>query len=295
MATHRARRRYTAFAGGLAVLAFILGFMTSPANAAPPPPVTYVALGDSYTAGTGSGGLYRPPVACWQSHPGYVDDVAATGRVTLLANLACHGAVLSPASPFYDGVTPTVLEQVLGGQPALQNAGLVSVTAGAIDAGSLLILAACSAPGPVSCADTVAAVAANLPSLQAGLVSTYQAIQAAAPNARIAVMGYPRLFDPVNGVPVLPPSNQLLVNQAVDALNATIKAAVLASGTNAQFVDVTSRFIGHAANSGAESWIVLEFLSPLPDANFHPNVAGHLNGYASALISAIKPAKLAKQ
>ena len=298
MATHRARRRHLAFAGGLAALALTLGFTASPATAAPPPPVTYVALGDSYTAGTGAGDLYRPPVACWQSSPGYVDDVAATGGVTLVANLACHGAVLFPAGPFYDGVTPSVFQQIFAGQQALAGADLVSVTAGAVDAGSLLALQNCSTPDTQLCAATVSGIIANLPVIESGLEIIYQNIRASAPEATLAVMGYPRLFDPANGLPVIPPANQAQVNLAIDALNATIAKAVADSQTNAKFIDVTKRFLGHAANS-ADPWLVM-ILAPvppfdrLPDANFHPNVAGHL-AYAAALLSAIKPAQLAKR
>ena len=300
MATHRARRRHLAFAGGLVALALTLGFTASPATAAPPPPVTYVALGDSYTAGTGAGGLYRPPVACWQSHPGYVDDVAATGRVTLLDNLACHGAVLFPAGPFYDGLTPSVFEQInsTAGQSALHNAELVSITAGAVDAGSLLALQACSTPDAQLCEGTVNGIIANLPVVESGLEIIYQTIRASAPGATIAVLGYPRLFDPANGLPVIPPANQAQVNLAIDALNTTIAKAVADSQTNAKFIDVTKKFLGHAANS-ADPWLVM-VLAPvppfdrLPDANFHPNAAGHL-AYAAALLSATKPAQLAKR
>ncbi|BCW07793.1 hydrolase [Arthrobacter sp. NtRootA1] len=281
-------------------MALTLGFTASPATAAPPSPVNYVALGDSYTAGTGAGDLYRPPVACWQSSPGYVDDVAETGRVALVANLACHGAVLFPAGPFYDGVTPSVFQQITSsaGQSALQNAGLVSITAGAVDAGSLLALQNCSTPDTQLCEGTVSGIIANLPVIESGLEIIYQNIRASAPEATLTVMGYPRLFDPANGLPVIPPANQSQVNLAVDALNATIAKAVADSRTNAKFIDVTKKFLGHAANS-ADPWLVM-ILAPvppfdrLPDANFHPNEAGHL-AYAAALLSAVKPAQLAKR
>lgn len=301
MATHQLRRRHTAFAGGLAIVALCLGFMASPATAAPPPPVTYVALGDSYTAGTGAGDLSRPPVACWQSPGGYVDLVDASPKVALVDNLACHGSVLSDISPFYDFVTPTIGEQILGGQQALAGADLVSITAGAVDAGSGLALQACATPDTQRCAATVTAIIQSLESgeLQTALATTYQAIQVSAPDAVIAVLGYPRLFDPaqgdivINGTTIVPVQNQILVNQAIDALNATIAAAVESSGTNAVFIDVTKRFLGHAVNSD-NPWIVLDLTQPLADANFHPNDAGH-QAYASVLLSSVKLTQLAKR
>jgi lysophospholipase L1-like esterase len=175
---------------------------------------------------------------------------------------------------------------------------LVSLTAGAIDAGSLLALQNCSTPDTQLCEATVNGIIANLPVIESGLEITYQSIRASAPGATLAVLGYPRLFDPANGLPVIPPANQTQVNLATDALNATIAKAVAESQTNAKFIDVTKKFVGHAANS-ADPWLVM-ILAPvppfdrLPDANFHPNAAGHL-AYAAALLSAIKPAQLAKR
>ncbi|MFC8038827.1 SGNH/GDSL hydrolase family protein [Paenarthrobacter sp. NPDC057355] len=304
MAKQNTRRRIPALVGGLAIAALTLGFTAAPATAAPPPPLDYVALGDSYTAGTGADGLYWPDdETCWQSEGGYVDLVAATGRVDLVANAACHGAFLVPL-----GRATPINAQLAGLIPGSLNAttDLVSITAGALDAGSGLALQACSTPDAQLCSLTVAGTISNLQSgsLQGALALTYQTIQAAAPNATITVLGYPRLFDPaqgdivVNGITVVPVVNQILVNQAIDALNATIAKAVRASSTNAVFIDVTKRFRGHAVNSD-NPWLVLR-LAPvlpntrLPDANFHPNDAGH-QAYASALLSTVKPAKLVKQ
>ncbi|WP_426996801.1 SGNH/GDSL hydrolase family protein [Pseudarthrobacter sp. N5] len=301
MATLTVRRRRPALAAGLATMAMALGFAAIPAEAAPPPKVSYVAVGDSYTAGTGAGAAVRPAnTPCWQSHPGYVDDVGATGRVNLVANGACHGAALSTASPAYDGVTPTVAAQIGGlafaGALSPQT-GLVSITAGANDVGVYNVLFLCAQYDQTVCSAAVNASAAALPALGSGLAQTYAGIHGVAPNAKIAVLGYPRLFDPINGIPAVPAANQTLVNQATDTLNATIAAAVaganLSYGANAQYVDVSGRFTGHAANS-LDPWIVLDTSNPFADYNFHPNVTGHSLGYAAALMSAVKPSQLAK-
>ncbi|WGM19575.1 SGNH/GDSL hydrolase family protein [Paenarthrobacter sp. OM7] len=298
MATHHVRRRHTALAGGLAILALCLGFTVSPASAAPPTPVDYVALGDSYTAGTGAGDLAGPfpAVPCWQSAGGYVDIVDASTRVTLIDNAACHGAFLGPV-----GTSTPVAQQIaeLSGTALNSETDLVSITAGALDAGSGLALQACSTPDTQTCAVIVAGIIQNLGTVEAALEATYQSIQLAAPNATLVVLGYPRLFDPakgdivVGGVTVVPVANQILVNQAVDALNATIAKAVAESGTSAVFVDVTKRFTGHAVNSD-NPWIVLDLTQPLLDANFHPNDAGH-QAYASVMLSSVQLNKLVKR
>lgn len=97
----------------------------------------------------------------------------------------------------------------------------------------------------------------------------------------------------IGGVTVVPVSNQIAVNVAVNALNATIAKAVAENGTNAVFVDVTKRFLGHAVNSD-NSWIVLDLAQLQADSNFHPNDAGH-QAYASALLSTVRPARLVKR
>lgn len=229
-----------------------------------------------------------------------MDVVAETGRVNLLENGgACHGGAL--LFPVFGVPIPSVSEQIdiLGSD--LAAAELVSITAGANDirsGGDALV--ACLTQTLVVCQAAVNSAMSLLPGLELTLAEFYKDLAEAAPNATIAVMGYPpRLFDPVNGVPIISVEHQIEVNRAVDALNMTIEAAVEASDANAVFVDVTKRFRGHAVNS-AEPWVVLvpapvpPPFERLPDANFHPNPAGH-QAYAAALLSTIKPAQLAKK
>lgn len=290
------RRRPLALAASAATVALAFGLSGAPAQAAPPARVSYVALGDSYAAGTGAGAALRPAnTPCWQSQPGYVDVVGGTGRVMLEANGACHGALLTGGAE-----APSVHSQISGaaGSGDLNSStGLISITAGANDVGFRQVLLDCSFLDEAGCRTAIDAASAAFPALGAGLVQTYVGIHAAAPNAKIAVMGYPRLFDPANGLPVIPPANQVLVNRATDSLNATIAGAAATSsrlGANAQFVDVTAGFTGHAANS-PDPWLALDTSNPFADSNFHPNAAGHSQGYTSALMGAVKPAQLAEQ
>lgn len=304
MAASAVRRRRPAFGAGLATMAMALGFAAVPAEAAPPPKADYVALGDSYTAGTGAGAAYRPAgVACWQSHPGYVDVASKTGRLNLVANAACHGAALATSSPAYDTaiITPTVEQQLMGlvlTQKISRDTELVSITAGANDLGFSSVLGACAFFNQPVCADAVAQATspAALGLLGGGLARTYAAIHQQAPNAKIAVMGYPLLFDSTSLYEPIPAAHQELINEATFKVNATLESAVTAANltyqANAQYVDVSTLFAGHAVNS-ADPWIVLDGRQPPPDYNFHPNKAGH-RAYSSALLAAVKPAQLAR-
>jgi lysophospholipase L1-like esterase len=295
MSDGTARRRRTAFAGGLAATALALGFAAVPAQAAPAAQLSYVAVGDSYTAGTGAGAASNPGTsACWQSSPGYVADVGATGRVSLVINGACHGALLS------GGLATSVKDQIgtLAYAGALNaSTGLVTITAGANDAGVNQVIGVCATSPLDHCAAAVAASQGALPAVRDGLTATYAGLHSVAPNAKIAVLGYPRLFAPADGIPQLSAEKQVLLNQATDRLNAAISEAVGNAnfgGANAQFVDVTARFAGHEANS-LDPWIVLDRDNPFADSNFHPNAAGHALGYAAAVMGEVKPAKLARQ
>ncbi|WP_284980356.1 SGNH/GDSL hydrolase family protein [Arthrobacter sp. fls2-241-R2A-200] len=275
------------------------GLITAPAEAAPRAKVDFVAIGDSFTAGTGSGGEFRPAgLPCWQSPPGYPGDLGATGRINLVTNAACHDAALSQSSPFYDGLTPTVTEQIAKLAVSRQlsaTTGMVTITAGGTDVGASKVLGGC-AIDPQHCAGYVdSAVNAAQTLLLPALVQTYNAIHSQAPNAKIGVVGYVHFFNPSSGIPtILTPANQQLVNAGTDKLNAVLaQAAGIAAGEGAktQYVDAAGKFAGHEANT-TDPWVAFDPTNPTADSNFHPNAAGYINGYMAAVLSQLKPAQL---
>ena len=293
------RRRQSAFAAGLATLAMALGFTAIPADAAPPPDVDYVALGDSYTAGTGAG-PFAQTFPCDQTTGGYVDILNDSPIVTLVDNEACHGALLTQAT--WDGVTSVQdqLAALVDSGALSEDTELVSLTAGANDLGFANIIGICATQSPTACENAVntATSEGSLLALTEALAETYAAIQAAAPDATIVVFGYPLLFDttdPVVPLPI-PLASQELINLGTLAINGAIEDAVdLANNeydTSVVYVDVTKRFAGHEVNS-TDPWI---FFGTYLDANgmpqldprsFHPNRDGH-RAYASALLSSVK-------
>ena len=294
MGDTKVRRRHSALAATVATVAMAVGFTALPAEAAPPR-VDYVALGDSYTAGTGAGSFSQTS-ACVQTAGGYVDLVGNTGRVSTVANYACHGALLFDS----ESPVPSVGEQFGSAAARLRGAELVSITAGANDLGVGNILSFCLTQPPEACAAEGVLSPADLYALKTALTATYQFIQLQAPEAKIAVFGYPRLFDSSVGFGHLSPEVLDALNHAADALNGTIALAVAESRVNAEFVDVTPRFLGHEVNS-ADPWIF--FVPPtlqgdgslsVDPRNFHPNPAGH-RAYASALVAEVKPAQLARR
>lgn len=296
------------------VLAMLAGYPASPAASAPTAPVAppaprvdLVALGDSYTAGTGAGG-WAWTFPCIQTPGGYVDVLSGNPIIRKTGNAACHGALVDAPTPPEQGSVPSLMMQIadMANSGALSGqTELVTLTAGANDVGVNTALFVCSTGSNLSCMDAVRTSTHELYLLKPALTEAYRAIHLAAPRARIAVLGYAPLFDPDGGYPVIPVENQRLVNYGAMALNQAIAEAVSDAnskfGANAKFVDVTGRFTGHAANS-AEPWIYFSQTpiigpdgNPTPDPrNFHPNAAGHQQ-YAAAVKAAVPLAVLARR
>ena len=319
MAETTVRRRHPAYAAVLMVLALLAGYPASPAGAAPVAPpaprVDLVALGDSYTAGTGADAdpLPEPDAWAWtfpciQTDGGYVDVLAGNPIARKTGNAACHGALVDAPTPPEQGSVPSVMMQVAD----LTNSGalsadteLVTLTAGANDVGVNTALFVCTTGSNLACMDAVRTSTHELFMLKPVLTEAYRAIHQAAPRARIAVLGYAPLFDPARSFPGMSAENMKLVNYGTLALNTAIAQAVTAANSqyqaNAKFVNVTSRFTGHAANS-AEPWIYFSQAPvPGPDGNltpdprnFHPNAAGHQQ-YAAAVEAAIPLRGLARR
>jgi len=259
-------------------IGLVAGASIAPATAAPPvvsspsSPGVYVALGDSFTAGQGAPPYL--PGACLQSrYASYPKVSAALSGYRAAQNRACSGADTTAVGLQLASLDPSVRASTR----------LVTLTVGGIDAGSNQVLANC-APDPTAqlCLGTLAGAVNNLPVVAGKLVGTYQAVGAAMPNARIAVLNYPRLFDVSQAGPG---SLGFAVNAATDAINEVIRPAVAVAGvTNPkiQYVDVTQEFSRHGIGSRVP-FIAFTPANPTAVANFHPNALGNLLGYTLAL------------
>ncbi|WP_166787777.1 MULTISPECIES: SGNH/GDSL hydrolase family protein [Cryobacterium] len=225
----------------------------------------YVALGDSFTAGQGAPPYVSDGTACLRSkRASYPAFAALVSPYRLTSNRACSGAS-----------TADVPAQLLGVSPAT---ALVTLTVGGIDAGSNIVLAAC-APSPASlvCLGAIDNSMAQLALLPPKLVGAYTAVASALPQARIAVLSYPRQFKPG-----FTPLGDVL-NTATDALNTAIAGSVAAMATpRIRFIDASQEFAGHGIGSRVP-YFALDPLNPLAPANFHPNALGNSLGYTRAL------------
>ena len=258
------------------LLACALVVLLAPAAGAAPAldlsATRYVALGDSYAAGVGT----TPDTdsgECRRSDRSYPALWAAQNDPASFVSVACSGA----------NSAEVVAKQV---RAVGRDTTLVTITAGGNDTGFAPVLATCStAPDDESCFRAIRGGehAARFVA-PGGLISTIVGVRLQAPDAKIVVLGYPRLFEPgacdVPGVPNAVRREAL--NRAADTLNASLADA--AHRFRGQFVDVRDAFAGHGI-CGSDPWITPP-AQPTTPAVYHPNARGYAEGYLPALTAA---------
>ncbi|MDQ1106182.1 SGNH/GDSL hydrolase family protein [Nocardioides zeae] len=241
-------------------------------GAAVPAGSSYVALGDSYSSGTGTRSYLEDGTECLRSTSAFPSLLAAANGYALDLR-ACSGSVVADVRANQLGA--------LG-----PDTDLVTLTIGGNDADFTGVITECALPAWASDCDAAvdgaqSFVASTLPARLSGL---YAEIRAAAPSAEVVVAGYPRLFmgEDCDALTFFSPEEQARLNTTADQLNSRTSAAAAAAGFT--FVDPTSAFTGHAVCDDPE-W--LNGLSNPVVESYHPNVAGHAQGYAPLVGAAV--------
>lgn len=234
--------------------------------------VNYVALGDSYSSGVGTG-FYDPASGqCARSPLSYPPLWAAEHNPASFRFVACSGATTG---------------DVRGNQVTALDPGtdLVTITIGGNDAGFADVLRTCTvAATDTMCIATVdAAEEFARTQLPGRLAQAYTAIRGAAPRAQVIVLGYPRLFELTPGCadPLAPDRTRRdKLNEGADVIDSVISKAVVQQ-PGFTFVDVRDEFAGHGVCS-PDPWIngpsVPTFIGP-----YHPTQRGYHDGYLAAL------------
>jgi lysophospholipase L1-like esterase len=245
-----------------ALVAVLLG-AAPPAQAAAP---SYVALGDSYSSGTGARTYLDDGTTCQRSVYAY-PALLASAKGYALTFRACSGATTS---------------DVVSRQVSALDAGtdLVSITAGGNDIGFTDLIIACGGTFSPTCSSAVATANNRITSeLPGKLDAVYAAIRAGAPNARaVAVLGYGRFFGSnlsCAAAKGITSTEAGLLNGIADNLDAVIGARAAAAGFS--YVSAIGPFTGHDV-CAADPWLNGRGYS-LPDI-FHPTRSGYRNGYA---------------
>lgn len=254
---NRSRRAHRALAVLLAALA-LPAAATAAARAD-----EYVALGDSYSSGTGT--RQYTDAGCQRSVYAYPSLIDAQRPNTDLVFAACSGATTS---------------SVVSGQVGSLTSGtdVVTISVGGNDAGFSSVITQCALPWPWSCTtDLNNAQAFIRNTLPGRLDAVYAEIARRSPSATVVVVGYPRLFMGVdcNGGTFFSGDELTRMNQTADLLRDVTSARATAAGFH--FADAIGPFTGHAVCSTSE-WV--NGLSNPVGESYHPNRTGHSSGYA---------------
>lgn len=242
---------------------------------------TYVALGDSYSAGPKITPV-ADGVTCLRSRVDYPALLAVTLKPRLFRDVSCSSAtsrdflVPQPGAergvnpPQYQAITPTT--------------ALVTVGIGGNDIGLVQLAESClsivpSLLGGKPCAARFTAGGVDQVSrrIQA-FAPTYgeiiEHIRSIAPSARIVLVGYPTAIRPGGCYPLEPvlPKDATYLQAKIDELNAVMAAQAKAHG--ATYVDLRSSTNGHdSCAAPSKRWV--EGFVPVHDAApLHPNAAG---------------------
>ncbi len=260
------------------------------------PPDSYVALGDSYTAGPGITPQDPKVPGCLRSDANYPTLIAPDLNQPAFRDVSCSGAQTKHMTQAQDvDPDPDNLPQfnALNG-----NTKIVTLGIGGNDIGFSEIAKRC---GELGIQDPFGSpcrtyynssgtdeIAARIAALAPKLTAVLDEIDRRSPKAKVFVVGYPAILPETTDAfelcrPTLPVAKgdvAYLRDDVEKRLNATIRFASVAHGEN--YVDTYTPSIGHdACQPPVIRWV--EPVVPASDAApVHPNRAG-MQGIAQAV------------
>jgi len=234
----------------------------------------YVALGDSYSSGTGTRtyydsncqkSVYAYPYLEHNAHPDWT-----------FVHAACSGAKTG---------------DIINTQSAslTSDTNWVSYTIGGNDAGFSSVITTCAYPSWASDCNGAIDGAQNYinNTLPGRLDLVNNTIKSRSPSAKVVVLDYPHLFngEDCNAGTWFSPSEETRLNQTADMLRDKLSQAASRAGSNFIFRDVIPPFIGHAVcdGGGGSSTEWINGLSNPVGESYHPKITGHANGYYPVL------------
>lgn len=272
-----------------ALTVFVIFAMSPTAQAQETNPRTYVALGDSFTAGPQIPDPVPDPPGCGRSTRNYPSIVSAHLDYTNFVDVSCSDAgtkALTGPQTVAGGVNPPQLDALTA------DVDLVTLGIGGNDIGFSQLAFECVSLVPLGSpcqnrfitqgSDVISArIARTAPEISAALGE----IRRRAPAARVVVVGYPSILPEAYGgcwplMPYTPSDVHYLKNKSRE-LNEMLEQQAVANG--AIFVDLDAPTSGKdACGLPGQRWV--EPAIPLaPAAPVHPNAAG-MHGIAQLII-----------
>jgi len=239
--------------------------------------LAYVALGDSYSAASGTLPDPTAPPECARSLVNYPHDLAAATGAQL-TDVTCGAA---QTKDFFTGQYPGLAPQLDALRPDTQ---LVTMTIGGNDSGVFIdAIVECGAAGLTTlgqgspCRDTYGSSFTDTidSTTYPALVRALQAVRTRAPLARVAILGYPWILPTSGGCyPQMPVASGDVpyLREVQASLNDAVRRAAAATG--ATYVDFSSVSEGHdACQPIGTRWIEPALLGTNP-VIVHPNALG---------------------
>ena len=253
-------RRGVRFSAAVLV-AVVVGVVLAAAGPAATTTWNYVAMGDSYSSGVGTGS-YTLDSACKRSVYAYPYLFAQKHTMGSFAFVACSGAK----------TTDMIANQV----PSLSTStNLVTMTIGGNDIGFANLIEQCTLS---NCATTLVNTTANLATtLGPALNTAFSAVRNAAPNATVIVLGYPHVFSTAScfGTLGISSTEEKDADALSDALDSLISG--YAATYHFTYESALVPWTGHAVCSSSAWLNGLNLLAT--GESYHPNRAGHSAGY----------------
>jgi GDSL-like Lipase/Acylhydrolase family len=246
-------------AGAVVCSLFTLGALAAPAAVAAD---RYVALGDSFSSGVGTGS-YTLSSSCRRGVYAYPWLVAQQRANTSLTFVACSGATTGDLMTSQIGSVTT-------------DTAIVSVTIGGNDIGFSDLIVECTL---ASCSSSLDSTRSSLGTVLAPrLDAVYSAIRSRALGARVVVLGYPRIFSGAGcfGTLGISSTERTKANQLADALDLLSSQRAAAAGLTYKSAIVP--FSGHAVCSSSAWLNGLNLFNTVE--SYHPNRNGNSLGYA---------------
>jgi lysophospholipase L1-like esterase len=245
------------------VTAFVVG--AQPALAASS--VNYIALGDSYASGVGSGSYTSESGSCLRSTLA-TSQLWANGHAPAsYRSVACSGAKTTDVSA----------NQV---SALSSSTTLVSITIGGNDIGFSTVMEDCVLYSTSTCVSEVNAAEQKAQTQLPGLLDTvYNNVRSHAPNAKVVVVDYPRFYHDLWYCIGLSSTDRNKINEGADVLDTVISSA--ASRHGFRFADVRPAFANGHEICDSGSWLHSVDWSNIVQS-YHPTAAGQSGGYLPA-------------
>jgi lysophospholipase L1-like esterase len=245
--------------GALLSSLFVLSIAAAPAATGAD---NYVALGDSFSSGVGTGS-YTLSSSCRRGVFAYPWLIAQQRADTSLTFVACSGAT-----------TASLLSSQIGSVTAATT--IVTLTIGGNDIGFADLIVQCTLSNCSSALDGTRATLGNV--LGPRLDAVYSAIRSRAMGATVIVLGYPRLFSSAScfGTLGISSTERAKANELADALDDLTRDRTALAGVTYQ--SAKDRFTGHAVCSSSPWVNGLNLFNTVE--SYHPNRNGNSQGYA---------------